>query len=144
MDKLNILIIDRSETVCDMLKNKLENNQLVNKIYTAAGLSDGLPYLTDAKVHVVLLDVMIQEYKGQSSLQAILGTKVLPIVMLSDPNVEQMAKTVTAMSNGALDFIKKVDFQEKEMFDKFESELMLKLLNESSKSIAVYCQKSKR
>lgn len=129
MNKLNILIIDRSETVCAFLKDKLENNSLANRVYTSTQLSEGLRYLEGSKVHVVLLDVMIQEYNGQSSLKSILSTKVLPIVMLSDPNVEQMAKTVTAMSNGALDFIKKVDFSDKEKFDKFESELMLKLLN---------------
>src|SRR5699024_12699434 len=114
MNKLNILLIDHSEEVCDNVKNLLETNDAVKEIHTTTSLVKGLQMLEHAAVDIVILDVTISNH-NEPAIRSILNIRVLLIIVLAAPSVDQTAKTVIAMSQGSIAFNNKVDCKEVEI-----------------------------
>lgn len=129
MNKLNVLTIDRSQEICEMLKKLLEENSTVGEVRTTTDSKKGIQLLKHVAVDMVILDVMSPDVDGESAIKAILNQHVIPIIVISEPSVDQTAKTVTAMSHGAIDFIKKVNFKDSEQLAQFEIDLVMKMHN---------------
>src|SRR5699024_12563486 len=85
MNKLNILLIDHSEEVCDNVKNLLETNDAVKEIHTTTSLVKGLQMLEHVAVDIVILDVTISNY-NEPAIRSILNIRVLPIIVLAAPS----------------------------------------------------------
>src|SRR5699024_3141307 len=126
MNKLNILLIDHSEEVCDNVKNLLETNDDVKEIHTTTSLVKGLKMLEHVEIDNVILEVTISN-QNESAIRNILNIRVLPIIVLAAPSVDQTAKTVVAMAQGAIDFIKKVDFKEEKEAIQCTRNLVMKM-----------------
>ena len=129
MENLNILIIDRSRQFALGLKEVLERNEAVEAVRATTDMDEALHMLADFPIHIVMMDVMYPDCNGQTALKTILNHRVIPIIVVADRTVEQTAKTVTAMGNGAIDFIKKTDIRDPDKLAEFEAALVLKMQN---------------
>src|SRR5699024_12852571 len=69
---------------------------------------------------------------NEPAIRSILNIRVLPIVDLAAPSVDQTAKTVVAMSQGAIDFMKKVDCKEEKEAIQFTRNLVMKMQHVNS------------
>src|SRR5699024_11468026 len=88
MNKLNILLIDHSEEVCDNVKNLLETNDAVKEIHTTTRLEKGLQMLEQVAVDIVILDVTIFNH-NEPAIRSILNIRVLPIIVIVSTSLDQ-------------------------------------------------------
>src|SRR5699024_4753270 len=104
-------------------------------VATSTSLHKGLEIVQNTPSSVILLDVNMP-YKGsKSSVEQLLRATPLPIIMLADICLNQTAKTIQAMTNGAVDFIKinqknqsELDQKNREIFNKIKSAARVKSL----------------
>lgn len=131
MNKIKVLIIDQSTSVCKSIKSILEQDATIEVVGTATEIKEGTAFILSADPHVVLLDVNLPTNDSKSALKTILEIKSLPIIMLAANTVKQTAKTVQSMSNGAIDFIKKQNGKKQKKQEDYEKEIINKVYSAS-------------
>lgn len=109
MNIIKVVIIDQSISVCNKMKAIIHQKDNIEVVGIATNLNKGLKTIQATSPDVVLLDVNIPKLNNITALETILESKTLPIIILSANTVNQTAKTVKAMSNGAVDFIRKLN-----------------------------------
>jgi two-component system, NtrC family, nitrogen regulation response regulator GlnG len=102
MDK-NILVIDDDESIIWVIKKALE--PLDYKITSRTRLATGLKAVQD-KTHVVLLDLMLPDGDGLQGLREIRSANPEAAVIMITANA-RMQSTITAMKEGAYDYLEK-------------------------------------
>ncbi|MEI3604616.1 chemotaxis-specific protein-glutamate methyltransferase CheB [Pseudogracilibacillus sp. SE30717A] len=146
MQEINVVIIDRSEVFAKALKSMLLSNPKMKNIQLFTSLTDGLNSIITDKPHVVLLDVNIKGEKDELPVKIILQSIMVPILMIAENTVFQTAKTVQALSQGAIDFIKLDQKIKQELMSK-EKEIFHKVIQAShgkkSRSIKLQNKPSK-
>ena len=102
MDK-NILVIDDDESIIWVIKKALEPAGY--KITSRTRLAAGLRAVQD-KTHIVLLDLILPDGDGLEGLREIRAVNPDAIVIMITANAK-MQSTITAMKEGAYDYIEK-------------------------------------
>jgi two-component system nitrogen regulation response regulator GlnG len=102
MDK-NILVIDDDESIIWVIKKALE--PLGYKISARTKLASGLKAAQD-KPHVILLDLILPDGDGLEGLREIRSVNPDTAVIMITANA-RMQSTITAMKEGAYDYIEK-------------------------------------
>ncbi|RPI38219.1 MAG: sigma-54-dependent Fis family transcriptional regulator [Nitrospiraceae bacterium] len=102
MDK-NILVIDDDESIIWVIKKALEPSGY--KIASRTRLAAGLRAVQD-KTHIVLLDLILPDGDGLEGLREIRSVNPDTIVIMITANAK-MQSTITAMKEGAYDYIEK-------------------------------------
>ena len=102
MDK-NILVIDDDESIIWVIKKALEPSGY--KITSRTRLVSGLKAVSD-KTHIVLLDLILPDGDGLEGLREIRSVNPDTIVIMITANAK-MQSTITAMKEGAYDYIEK-------------------------------------
>lgn len=129
MHKIKVVIIDQSISVSKKLTTLVSNHDNITVVGTATNLDEGIHLISTAFPHVVLLDVNIEGNNNKTALETILAKKPIAIIMLSENTVQQTAKTVHALSNGAVDFIKKLNGKQQVNEQHFEREVIAKIIH---------------
>src|SRR5690625_79276 len=127
MNKINIVIIDRSKFFRQQLKNILTKTSYINVIATTDCIHTGINTLLTKSPDVILLDTGIPHQEEESSLELLLKTKSVPIIMIADGSIDQTTKTVQAITNGAVDFVNVKDKKNKANIVERENELIKKI-----------------
>ena len=110
MKPKSLLIIDDEKKLCDLLARILElEGYEVYKAYTG---SDGLAVLKTKDVSVVLCDVKLPDYNG-IDLVALIKQQQPEVQVINLTAYGTIADSVTAMKNGAYDYITKGDDNDK-------------------------------
>ena len=102
MDK-NILVIDDDESIIWVIKKALEPSGY--KISSRTRLASGLKAVQD-KTHIILLDLILPDGDGLEGLREIRSVNPDIIVIMITANAK-MQSTITAMKEGAYDYIEK-------------------------------------
>ena len=102
MDK-NILVIDDDESIIWVIKKALE--PLGYKILARTKLASGLKAAQD-KPHIILLDLILPDGDGLEGLREIRSVNPDTVVIMITANA-RMQSTITAMKEGAYDYIEK-------------------------------------
>ena len=102
MDK-NILVIDDDESITWVIKKALE--PLGYKVTSRTKLSSGLKAVQD-KTHIVLLDLILPDGDGLEGLREIRSVNPDTVVIMITANAK-MQSTITAMKEGAYDYLEK-------------------------------------
>ncbi len=102
MDK-NILVIDDDESIIWVIKKALEPSGY--KITSKTRLASGLKALQD-NTHMVLLDLVLPDGDGLEGLREIRASCPDAVVIMITANA-RMQSTITAMKEGAYDYIEK-------------------------------------
>lgn len=102
--KKRILIIDDEKTICLSLKEGLKD--LGYKVEGALDGGNGIKKVNDFKPHVIFLDMRLGNENGLELLKTIktIDNDVEIVIMTAYGNIET---AVTAIKNGAFDYIKK-------------------------------------
>lgn len=102
MDK-NILVIDDDESIIWVIKKALE--PFGYKITSRTRLASGLKAVQD-KTHIILLDLILPDGDGLEGLREIRASYPDTVVIMITANA-RMQSTITAMKEGAYDYLEK-------------------------------------
>jgi len=108
MDKLRVLIVDDSALYRKILIQAVTKTNLSQKIETASNGLLALEFLKKETFDVVLLDIIMPEMDGITTLKTII--KAYPnisVIMISSSGGKNAKVTIQALEIGALDFIAK-------------------------------------
>lgn len=103
MDKLNVLVCDDDKAIVDALEIYLkQENYGVVKAYNGV---QALKALSEHKIHLILLDVMMPEMDGLSATIKIREEQNIPIIILSAKSED--TDKITGLNFGADDYVTK-------------------------------------
>ncbi len=109
-DKHNILVVEDSSTLLEMLKRSLEKAGYC--VQTAETPGEAWKILTTSNIDLVVSDILLGSKEAQTGyhlLRRIKGSPELEhisVILMSDKRKEEKAK-MTAKRMGAVDFLKK-------------------------------------
>ncbi|MBM7653419.1 response regulator transcription factor [Neobacillus cucumis] len=118
MSQETILIIDDEKEIRDLIGIYL-NNEGYNVLKAADGL-EGLQFLEENNVHLVVLDIMMPRLDGIQACLKIRESRNVPIIMLSAKS-QDMDK-IMGLTTGADDYVTK-PFQPLELVARIKSQL---------------------
>jgi two-component system, OmpR family, response regulator VanR len=118
MSQETILIIDDEKEIRDLIGIYL-TNEGYNVIKAADGI-EGLNYLENETVHLVVLDIMMPRLDGIQACMKIRESRNVPIIMLSAKS-QDMDK-IMGLTTGADDYVTK-PFQPLELVARIKSQL---------------------
>jgi two-component system, OmpR family, response regulator VanR len=118
MSQETILIIDDEKEIRDLIEIYL-TNEGYNVLKAADGI-EGIKYLEENTVHLVLLDIMMPRLDGIQACLKIRESKNVPIIMLSAKS-QDMDK-IMGLTTGADDYVTK-PFQPLELVARVKSQL---------------------
>jgi DNA-binding response OmpR family regulator len=103
MDKLNVLVCDDDKAIVDALEIYLkQENYGVIKAYNGV---QALKALSEHKIHLILLDVMMPEMDGLSATIKIREEQNIPIIILSAKSED--TDKIAGLNFGADDYVTK-------------------------------------
>jgi len=103
MDKLNVLVCDDDTAIVNALEIYLkQENYGVVKAYTGR---QALKVLSEQNIHLILLDIMMPELDGLSTIIKIREEKNIPVIMLSAKSED--TDKITGLNFGADDYVTK-------------------------------------
>jgi two-component system response regulator VanR len=118
MSQETILIIDDEKEIRDLIGIYL-HNEGYNVLKAADGI-EGLKYLEENTVHLVVLDIMMPRMDGIQACMKIRESRNVPIIMLSAKS-QDMDK-IMGLTTGADDYVTK-PFQPLELVARIKSQL---------------------
>lgn len=121
MSEIRVIIIDQSKEIYEKLNDALKSERRIKIIGYSTGRDEGFKKIKQFQPDVALIDIFfLKESDWQSEL-----IQSIPVILLARPLVDEVAKTLTAISLGAVDFINKSDLKE----SNFQKELTFKIKN---------------
>lgn len=118
MDKYNILIIDDSVEIIELIEIYLANEGY--HVYKALSGIDGLKILEEQRIHLVVLDIMMPDMDGLEICKNIRQKMNLPIIILSSKS--QDIDKILGLGIGADDYMVK-PFNPMELIARIKSQL---------------------
>jgi signal transduction histidine kinase len=105
--EINILLVEDSQAEARLISEFLRGSTLESfDLKSVSRLADGVNWLQEESVDVVLLDLSLPDSQGLASLDTLLAMDpALPIVVLTNTNDEELA--VQAVRHGAQDYLVK-------------------------------------
>lgn len=107
MKPIRVLIIEDSAFMRKMISEILMTDKRIHVVGTARNGEDGLKKAQILSPDVVTLDIEMPVMNGIITLENIMKTNPIPVVMLSSLTSKGAEQTILAISMGAVDFIAK-------------------------------------
>ncbi len=134
-----ILVVDDEKEIADLVEVYLQNEGY--RVHKFCNAGDALACLSQNKVSLALLDVMLPDMDGLTLLQEIRKTYLFPIIMLT-AKVEDMDK-IKGLTLGADDYITK-PFNPLEVMARVKTQLRRYKRYNVSKSAALEAEQETR
>lgn len=135
MTPIRVLIIEDSAFMRKMISEILSSDERIHVLGTARNGEDGLKKIKLLSPDVVTLDVEMPIMDGITTLENIIETNPLPVVMLSSLTSKGATQTIQAMSIGAVDFIAKPSGAISLNIDEIKDEIISKVVMASQTKI---------
>lgn len=104
--KIKVFIVDDSLVFVNFLTRELpKNSDRIEIVGTAANAADAMLKIPTSGADVVTMDVEMPQMNGIDFLKELLPKHLIPVILVSSLNVS----VFDALSNGAVDFVKKPD-----------------------------------
>jgi two-component system, chemotaxis family, protein-glutamate methylesterase/glutaminase len=114
-DKTRVIVADDTATFRMILKSIIDSFETCKCIATAQNGRIAVRKVKDEKPDLVILDVEMPELDGPNALREIRKFDPdVPVVIVSGYNMENARKVISALENGALDFITKPEAKDPE------------------------------
>lgn len=126
MSEIRVVIIEQSEEICDRLNHFLNEQTEIEIINCTNDRDEGLKLMKTSRPNLAIIDIFfLKESDWDTAL-----FKSIPVIILARPLVDEVAKTLRAISLGAVDFINKIDLEQQD----FQSIFISKVNNAIKKS----------
>jgi len=125
---IRVLVVDDSALLREILSDIIENAEGLAVAGTARDGEDALEKIAKLKPDIVTLDVQMPRMDGMATLDAILKTNPIPVIMVSAVTQRAAGITLQALERGALDYITKPE-NFKSTSTAFSDELLQKIHN---------------
>ncbi len=127
MNKINVLIVDDSAFMRQMIKNIIADNPKMAVLDTAKNGKEALEKIRTLKPDVVTMDVEMPVLNGIEALRFLMKENKVPVIMLSSLTKEGADATMEALEAGAVDFIPKPSSLLGISNESFKEQLYLKI-----------------
>ncbi|MGF7045883.1 two-component system chemotaxis response regulator CheB [Paenibacillus sp. DS2015] len=127
MQKIKVLVVDDSVFMRRLISRLIEEDAALEVIGTARNGLEAISMVKELKPDVVTMDIEMPEMNGLEALTRIMEHRPTPIVMLSSLTQEGASATITALQNGAVDFISKPSGSNSFDLFKVREELVFKI-----------------
>ena len=107
MGKIKVLVVDDSALMRKFISDILASDPRIEVIGTARDGLDALEQIKLLKPDIVTLDVEMPKMNGLQTLEQIMKTNPLPVIMVSSATQEGAEITMKALNAGCVDFIGK-------------------------------------
>jgi two-component system, chemotaxis family, protein-glutamate methylesterase/glutaminase len=134
--KSKLLVVDDSAFMRKLISDFFIDNPRVEVIGTARNGKDAIKKIKELSPDVVTMDVEMPELNGIDALKEIMQTCPVPVVMLSSTTQRGTDNTLTAMENGAVDFVAKTSGTISLDLHKIKNELVHKVEQAAQVSVA--------
>ena len=102
---IDVLIVDDSIFMRTVLRDILSSDKDIRVVGTARNGREALNLIPELRPSVVTLDIEMPVMDGLSTLQEIMKSRPLPVIMLSSLTHEGAKITMDALDMGAIDYI---------------------------------------
>ena len=107
LNKSKLLIVDDSAFMRKLISDFFHDHPSIEVIGTARNGKDAIKKIQQLQPDVVTMDVEMPEMNGLEALKEIMELCPVPVIMLSSETQNGAETTLTAMENGAVDFVAK-------------------------------------
>ena len=107
LGKIKVLVVDDSALMRKFISDILTSDNRIEVIGTAKDGIDALEQIRLLKPDIVTLDVEMPKMDGLQTLEQIMKTNPLPVIMVSSATQEGAEITLKALNAGCVDFIGK-------------------------------------
>lgn len=104
---IKVLVVDDSAFMRKLISEILSEHDDIKVVATARNGLDGLEKLNKYDIDVVTLDLEMPVLDGLATIEKIMSSNPLPILVLSGVTERSLDYTMKALSKGAIDFIAK-------------------------------------
>lgn len=127
MLKIKVLVVDDSMFMRKLISRLIEEDAALQVIGTARNGIEAVSLVKELRPDVVTLDIEMPEMDGLAALEKIMATRPTPVLMLSSLTQEGAHATITALQNGAVDFVSKPSGSISTDLYKVKEELLTKI-----------------
>ena len=106
-NKINVIVVDDSALVRQVLTEIIKTDSALNLLYTAADPIFALDKMKNEWPDVIVLDIEMPRMDGITFLRKIMAERPTPVVICSTLTIENSETTMQALSSGAVDIITK-------------------------------------
>ena len=107
MKKINVLIIDDSAVVRDILTTQLSKNDKINIVGTAIDPFVAREKIVKTDVDVIILDIEMPRMDGLTFLKYLMKYYPIPVIILSSLTDKKNRASIEALELGAIDIVPK-------------------------------------
>jgi two-component system chemotaxis response regulator CheB len=107
MNKINVLIIDDSAVVREILSSKLADHPLINVVGVAVDPYIAREKIAKNRVDVITLDIEMPRMDGLTFLKYLMRYYPIPVVVVSSLTDRKNRASLTALELGAVDIVPK-------------------------------------
>ncbi|AZB44841.1 chemotaxis response regulator protein-glutamate methylesterase [Bacillus sp. FJAT-42376] len=107
MNDMKVLIVDDSAFMRKMITDFLHGFRGIEVAGTAKNGSEALEQIKKLSPDVITMDVEMPVMDGMAALKKIMENDPRPVIMLSSTTQKGAEETITALENGAVDFVAK-------------------------------------
>lgn len=107
MYKIKVLVVDDSVFMRQLISRLIAEDTALEVIGTARNGIEAVSMVKELRPDVVTLDIEMPEMNGLEALIKIMDQRPTPVLMLSSLTQDGASATITALQNGAVDFISK-------------------------------------
>lgn len=130
--KIRVLIVDDSAVFVNFLSKELpQANARIEIVGYAMSAAEAMRKIPDVRPDVITLDVEMPRMNGIDFLKELLPKHLIPVILVSSLNVS----VFDALSNGAVDFVKKPDMSKNYSTRAFAQSLATKILIASNATV---------
>jgi two-component system, chemotaxis family, protein-glutamate methylesterase/glutaminase len=108
---IRVLVVDDSAVIRKIICDHISAAPGMSVAGTACDGRQALELLEEVRANVVTLDVQMPKMDGLATLEAILASRPLPVVMVSSHTRLGANVTLDALDRGALDYVAKPDYE---------------------------------
>jgi len=109
---INVLIVDDSKTIRNLLTKVLSKSERINIVATAEKPSEVEALIKEHKPDVITLDIHMPEMNGVDLLKTIYPKYKIPTIMITSISIEEGPLVLEALESGAFDYIQKPKIEE--------------------------------
>ena len=124
MNKKKVLIVDDSALVRKVLKDILNEDEMLQVVGTASDAWSAMQKIKELKPDVLTLDIIMPGMDGLVFLERLMKSQPMPVVMISTLTGKDTEQTFKALALGAVDVISKPDLDVREKLNEMAIQIV--------------------